>query len=91
MGSIKYAENLVATNIAKHTGLRSGTEVKFRDLVWVVALVRSQIQLCRGCGRETERKRLKIFYCSFKTYLNIYNNYVLQQWAVEEKELLIKA
>ena len=29
---MKHAENLVATNIAKYTGLRSGTEVKFRAM-----------------------------------------------------------
>ena len=40
MGSMKYAENLVATNITKYTGLRSATKVKFRALVWVVALVK---------------------------------------------------
>ena len=39
MGSVKHAENLVAKNIAKNTGLRSGTEVEFRGLVWVVVLV----------------------------------------------------
>ena len=50
---MKYAENLVAKNIAKTTGIRSGTEVEFRGIG-----IRSQIQLCRGCGRETERKRL---------------------------------
>ena len=35
---MKYAENLAAKNIAKHTGIRSGTEVEFRDLVWAVVL-----------------------------------------------------
>ena len=35
---MKHAENLVAKNIAKYTGLRSGTGVKFRGLVWVVVL-----------------------------------------------------
>ena len=39
MGSMKYVENLAAKNIAKYTGLRSGTEVEFLDLVWVVVLV----------------------------------------------------
>ena len=39
MESMKYPENLVATNIAKYTGLRSGKEVKFRGLVWAVVLV----------------------------------------------------
>ena len=39
MGSVKHAENLVAKNIAKYTGLRSGTEVEFRALVLVVVLV----------------------------------------------------
>ena len=39
MGSMKHAEHLVATIIAKYTGLRSGTEVEFRGLVWVVVLV----------------------------------------------------
>ena len=39
MGSVKHAENLVAKNIAKYTGLRSGTAVEFQDLVWVVVLV----------------------------------------------------
>ena len=39
MGSVKYAENLVANNIAKFTGPSSGTEVKFRYLVWAVVLV----------------------------------------------------
>ena len=38
MESTKYAGNLAEKNIAKHTGLRSGTEVKFHDLVWVVVL-----------------------------------------------------
>ena len=38
MGSVKYARNLAAKNVAKYTGLRSGTEVKFRGLVWVVVL-----------------------------------------------------
>ena len=36
---MKYAENLVAKNIAKTTGIRSGTEEEFRSLVWVVAVV----------------------------------------------------
>ena len=36
---MKHAENLDAKNIAKYTGLRSGTEVEFRGLVWVVVLV----------------------------------------------------
>ena len=39
MGSVKYAENLVDTIIAKYTGKRLGTEVEFRDLVLVVVLV----------------------------------------------------
>ena len=39
MGRKKYAENLVAMNIGRYTGLRSETEVKFRDLVWFVVLV----------------------------------------------------
>ena len=38
MGSVKHAGNLVAKNIAKYTGLRSGMEVDFRDLVWAVVL-----------------------------------------------------
>ena len=38
MESTKHAGNLAEKNIAKHTGLRSGTEVKFHDLVWVVVL-----------------------------------------------------
>ena len=38
MESTKYAGNLAEKNIAKHPGLRSGTEVKFHDLVWVVVL-----------------------------------------------------
>ena len=32
-----------------------------------------------------------IFYCRIKQDLNIYIDYVLQQWAAEEQELLIKA
>ena len=36
---MKYVENLVVKNIAKTTGIRLGTEVEFRGLVWVVALV----------------------------------------------------
>ena len=43
MGSVKYVENLADTIIAKTTGQGSG---------------RSQIQLCRGCGRERERQRI---------------------------------
>ena len=39
MGSVKHVENLAAKNIAKHTGLKSGTEVKYRALVWVAVLV----------------------------------------------------
>ena len=39
MGSVKYVENLAAKNIAKFTGPSSGTEVGFRDLVWVAILV----------------------------------------------------
>ena len=39
MGSVKHAGNLVVKTIAKHTGLKSGTEVKYRALVWVVVLV----------------------------------------------------
>ena len=35
---MKYAENLVAKNIAKTTGIRSGTVVEFRGLVWAVVL-----------------------------------------------------
>ena len=35
---MKYAENLVVKNIAKTTSIRSGTEVEFRGLVWVVVL-----------------------------------------------------
>ena len=38
MGSVNYAENLVDMIIAKLTGLRSGTEVVFRDLVWFAIL-----------------------------------------------------
>ena len=38
MGSVKYAGNLAAKNIAKFTGPSSGMEVKFRYLVWVVVL-----------------------------------------------------
>ena len=43
-----------------------------------------------------ERKKDKdfivsIFYCRIKLHLNIYNKYVLQQWAAEEQESLIKA
>ena len=33
MGSVKYAENLVDTIIAKSTGQGSGTEVNLRGLV----------------------------------------------------------
>ena len=36
---MKYAENFVAMNIVKYTGLRSGTELKFRGLIWLVVLV----------------------------------------------------
>ena len=39
MGSVKYAENLAATIIAKFTGPGSGTEAKFRYLVGSVVLV----------------------------------------------------
>ena len=39
MGNVKYVENLAAKNIAKIIGLTSGTEVKYRGLVWVVVLV----------------------------------------------------
>ena len=35
---MKYAENLVAKNIAKTTGIRSGTEAEFRSLVCAVVL-----------------------------------------------------
>ena len=38
MESKKYVGNLAEKNIAKHIGLRSGTEVKFHALVWVVVL-----------------------------------------------------
>ena len=64
---MKYAENLVANNFAKTTGIRSGTEVEFRCLVCLIV------------------------FCRFKTHLNNCNNYVLHQWAAEEKELLTKA
>ena len=36
MGSVKYAENLVVTNIVKITGPGSGKEVNLRGLVLVV-------------------------------------------------------
>ena len=39
MGSMKYVESHIAMNIARYTGLRLGTEVKFRALVWFVVLV----------------------------------------------------
>ena len=39
MGSVKYAENLAAKNIVKITEIESEMEVKFRGLVWNVALV----------------------------------------------------
>ena len=41
-------------------------------------------------GEKKKDKDLivQIFYWSIKLHLNIYNNYV---WAMEEKELLIKA
>ena len=39
MGVVKYAENLVATIIAKFTGPGSVTEVEFRYLVCSVVLV----------------------------------------------------
>ena len=58
MESTKYAGNLAEKNIAKHTGLRSGTEVKFHGLVWVVVLGLGVRYNYRGCGRETERQRL---------------------------------
>ena len=35
---MKYAENLVAKNIAKTTGIRSGTEAELRGLVCAVVL-----------------------------------------------------
>ena len=38
MGSVKHAENLVDTIVAKYTGLRLGTEVEFRNLVCFVIL-----------------------------------------------------
>ena len=56
---MKYAENLVVMNIAKYPGLRSGTEGKIPRPCLVCGIgVRSEIQLCRGCGRETEGQRL---------------------------------
>ena len=39
MGSKEYVENVVAMNIAKYTGLRSGKGVEIRGLVWFVVLV----------------------------------------------------
>ena len=61
MRIMKYAENFVAMNIVKYTGLRSGTELKIPRPCLVGGIgVRSQIQLCRGCGREKERQRLNL-------------------------------
>ena len=83
---MKYAENLVAKNIAKTTGIRSGTEVEFSGLVCVVVLelgVRYNYAVAAG---EKKKDKGLILYCRFKTYLNNYNNYVLQQWAVEEED-----
>ena len=46
-----------------------------------------------ACGREKRDKDfiVSIFYCRIKLHLNIYNKYVLQQWAAEEQESVIKA
>ena len=62
MGSMKHAETLVAKNIAKYTGLRSGTRVKFCTLVWVAAIgVTSKIQLYMSWlwARNRKKKTLK--------------------------------
>ena len=62
-GSMKYAENLVATNIAKYTGLRSGTEVKFHALVWVVALVKGvRFKYVAAVGEKQKEKDLVVKY-----------------------------
>ena len=61
MGSVKHAENLAANIIAKYTGLRSGTEVKFRALVWAVVLaLGARFKYAAAVG-EKQKERLKRF------------------------------
>ena len=67
MGRMKYTENLVAKNIAKTTGIRSGTEVEFRGFVCAVVLalgVRYNYVVAAG---EKKKDKGLIVYCSFKT------------------------
>ena len=74
---MKYAENFVAMNIVKYTGLRSGTEVKFRGLVWFVVLVlgvRYNYAVAVGEKKKDKGLIVEIFYCSFKTQFNIFKS-----------------
>ena len=64
---MKYTENLVAKNIAKTTGIRSGTEVECRGFVCAVVLalgVRYNYVVAAG---EKKKDKGLIVYCSFKT------------------------
>ena len=57
MGSNKNAENLVAMNIAKYTGLRPGTVVKFRAPVWFVVLALGVRYNYAGAVGEKQRDK----------------------------------
>ena len=74
---MKYAENFVAMNIVKYTDLRSGTEVKFRVLVWFVVLVlgvRYNYAVAVGEKKKDKGLIVEIFYCSFETQFNIFKS-----------------
>ena len=59
---MKYAGNLVAKNIAKTTGIRSGTEVEFRGLVWAVVLaLGARYNYVVAVSEKKERQRLHRF------------------------------
>ena len=74
---MKYVENLAVNNIVKYTDLRSGTEVKFRVLVWFVVLVlgvRYNYAVAVGEKKKDKGLIVEIFYCSFETQFNIFKS-----------------
>ena len=94
MGSMKPAERLCRNEYCKVHSFKIRNRSKIPRPCIVCGIgVRSEIQLCRGCGRETERNRLnrlnKIIEAWKPNYKNIVTVYE-KQWAVDVNECLTK-
>ena len=58
-GTMKHVENLAAKNIAKYTGIRSGAEVKFSNLVSSVELALGvRFNYAAAAGEKQKEKDL---------------------------------